>query len=398
MRAIAVLQKLLRRSIPSIHAKRLTVLTAVIGSALQGGRLTLSALGRALCGESSVRHRIKRVDRLLGNEHLIEERLLFYRLLCDLLIGGRSEPEVIVDWSDLKPDRSLQLLRASVRVHGYALPIYEEVHPCSRQHSPTVHREFLLTLRMLLPEGCRPIMIADAGFRSTWFVQVERIGWHWVGRIRGRTLVETALGEWTRCTVVGANATAVPIAMGARRVVRARPVSCELYLYRKAAQGRSRTNLDGARARRAQSQTCADREREPWLLAASHSLADRSALDIVNLYRVRARIEQTFRTLKSHQFGFGFEDSQSRSSERIAVLLLIHALALLLAWIAGWAAERSGLRARLQSNADRGVSLSIITLRWMALTMIRLRLCTRDFTSALHYPPPLSRADDRERI
>lgn len=47
---------------------------------------------------------------------------------------------------------------------------------------------------MLTPEGCRPILVADAGFRSTWFMQVEAIGWHWVGRIRGRTLVAAKKG------------------------------------------------------------------------------------------------------------------------------------------------------------------------------------------------------------
>lgn len=337
MRAIAVLQKLFRRSIPSVHLKRLITLTDVVGGAVRGGRLTLSAIARSLEGPCSVRHRVKRVDRLLGNAHLHQERLLFYRMLCDLLIGRRQEPVVIVDWSDLRPDRRWQLLRASVWVHGFALPVYEEVHPLRHQNSPKLHREFLQTLRMLTPEGCRPILVADAGFHSTWFMQVEAIGWHWVGRIRGRTLVETGPERWIRCTVVGARATGVPQILGSHRVVRAQPIDCSLYLYRKAAQGRSKRNLHGARARAGQSETCAAREREPWLLAASYSLDGRSALEIVNLYRLRTRIENTFRTLKSLQFGFGFEDSRSRQPERLATLLLIHALSLLLVWIAGWA-------------------------------------------------------------
>ncbi|AXQ28042.1 hypothetical protein D0B54_04855 [Solimonas sp. K1W22B-7] len=123
MHATAVLQKLLRRSIPGLHLKRLTTLVAMVGSALQGGRLTLSALGRSLGGACAVRHRIKRVDRLLGNSHLHQDRLLFYRCLCQLLLAGRPEPILIVDWSDLRPDRRLQVLRASVWVHGFALTV-----------------------------------------------------------------------------------------------------------------------------------------------------------------------------------------------------------------------------------------------------------------------------------
>lgn len=178
-----------------------------------------------------MRHRIKRVDRLLGNSHLHQDRLQFYRCLCQLLLAGRPEPILIVDWSDLHPDRSLQVLRASAWVHGFALTVYEEVHPLKSQNSPRVHREFLLTLRMLLPEGCHPVIVADAGFRSTWFEQLDDMGWHWVGRIRGRTLIETAPDSWIRCTKLGERATGKPKALGVHLVVRARPVICGLYLY-----------------------------------------------------------------------------------------------------------------------------------------------------------------------
>lgn len=166
MQAIAVLQKLVRRSIPSIHARRRASLMAAVDSALRGGRLTVSSLGLSLDSRCLVRHRIKRVDRLLGNARCQQERLLIDRLLCDLLIGTRCDPIILVDWSDLRSDRSLQLLRASIWVHGFALPIHEEIHPMSRQHARIVQREFLLTLRMLLPDGIQPIIVTDAGFRE----------------------------------------------------------------------------------------------------------------------------------------------------------------------------------------------------------------------------------------
>ena len=65
------------------------------------------------------------------------------------------------------------------------------------------------------------------------------------------------------------------------------------------------------------------------------------------------RIEHGFRTMKSHQFCFALEDSQTRSAERIAVLLMIHALALFLAWIAGYAAQQSNIHPQQPSNTDR---------------------------------------------
>lgn len=48
MQAIAVLQKLVRRSIPSIHARSLASLMAAVDSALRGGRLTLPSLGKCV--------------------------------------------------------------------------------------------------------------------------------------------------------------------------------------------------------------------------------------------------------------------------------------------------------------------------------------------------------------
>ena len=387
MRATAVLQKLLRRSIPSVHSKRLAAVTAIVGSALCGRRLTLSALGRSLDTPCAVRHRIKRVDRLLGNAHLHDERLLYYRVLCSLLTGHQCQPVLIVDWSDLKPDCSWQLLRASVWLHGFALPIYEEVHPRCRQQARRVHKEFLLILRTLLPDHVRPIVVTDAGFHNPWFQEVQRLGWHWVGRIRNRTLIEIA-GHWRLCKTLHPEARATPRDLGECRITQSNPVTGRLCLYRKPPQGRHHLTRLGRPAYDHASRKNAQREREPWLIAASVSLSDQSALDLVRLYRLRMRIEHSFRTLKSHQFGFAFEDSQSRGAERLAALLVIHALALFLAWIAGWAAQRVGLQHQLKSNADRKqTSLSIISLGWLALTMLEFHLSVSDFTAALRAPP-----------
>ena len=387
MHATAVLQRLLRRSIPSVHLKRLTAVTAIVGSALYGRRLTLSALGRSLDTPCAVRHRIKRVDRLLGNPHLHDERLLYYRVLCDLLIGAHPEPILIVDWSDLKPDCSWLLLRASVWLHGFALPIYEEVHPRCRQQARKVHREFLLTLRMLLPDHARPIVVTDAGFCSPWFQEVERLGWHWVGRIRNRTLIEIA-GHWRLCKTLHPGARAEPRDLGECRIAQSNPVTGRLCLYRKPPQGRRDLTRLGRPAYDGTSRKIARREREPWLIAASVSLSDKSALDLVQLYRLRMRIEHSFRTLKSHQFGFAFEDSQSRGGQRLAALMVIHALALFLAWIAGCAARRVGLQHRLKSNADRKQTcLSIISMGLLALTILQLQLSLSDLKTALRAPP-----------
>ena len=45
-----------------------------------------------------------------------------------------------------------------------------------RYNSPRIHQEFLERLNAVLPEGCRPIMVTDAGFRGPWIPDVQAFG------------------------------------------------------------------------------------------------------------------------------------------------------------------------------------------------------------------------------
>lgn len=37
----------------------------------------------------------------------------------------------------------------------------------------------------VLPEGCRPIVVSEAGFRICWFKEVAALGSAWVGAYAG---------------------------------------------------------------------------------------------------------------------------------------------------------------------------------------------------------------------
>jgi hypothetical protein len=67
---------------------------------------------------------------------------------------------------------------------------------------------------------------------------------------------------------------------------------------------------------------------------ASSSLNEFSARQIVSIYSRRMQIEQSFRDLKCERFGCAFYYSLTRKPQRIAMLLLIHALATFVAWLA----------------------------------------------------------------
>lgn len=354
MHALVIVQQLLRTRCPHIHAVRLRVILAAVCAAVRGRRLTLTELGRSLAGPARVKHNIKRIDRLLGNRHLAAERMDLYRVLARRTLGTRREPVIIVDWSDLTADRRWQLLRAALPVGGRTLTLYEEIHPLAHFANPRVHRAFLARLKTLLPEGVKPILVTDAGFRVPWFKSVERLHWHWIGRIRNRDFVR-ALGTpaWRGGKTLYVRAHARPQALGAYEVVRSNPIACHLYLIKRPKKHRIHKSVFGQRRHGNQSLKQARAQREPWLLAASPSLGHLKAAHIINHFATRMQIEEAFRDLKCARYGLGFELNGSRSRERLAVLLLLALLSFFVLWLIGSQALARGLQFHYQSNTRR---------------------------------------------
>lgn len=84
---------------------------------------------------------------------------------------------------------------------------------------------------------------------------------------------------------------------------------------------------------------------------------------MVELYAKRMQIEETFRDLKSPQYGMGLRQSRSRCPKRYDVLLLIAMLAEILLWCIGIATRHLGWQKDFQANSikHRAV-LSVVSL------------------------------------
>ena len=347
MRASRVLQKCLGRSLDAMHEARSRVLLRSVEALLAGRRLTLMDVARAWPDAERVRAPLKAFDRLLSNPHLHQEREQIYGDMARWLLRG-ERPVIVIDWSDLKADKAWCLLRAAVPIGGRTLPVLDMVFPGKQQGTPKAEKYFLERLRTLIPASVRPILVTDAGFRRPWFQAVSAMGWDWVGRLRQRTMVRPIKGEdevglWTPCQTLYALATSKPRDMGLMDTVRNAPWACRVVVYRKPHRGRKHRYHFGEVARNKVSLQCAAREREPWLIVASPALVDLSAHQLIALYGRRMQIESSFRDLKSHRYGQGFEDSLTRSGKRIEILLLVNALAAFASWLAGLACEAVGI-------------------------------------------------------
>ena len=363
MHAKLIVARVLNPCLSELHAKRAAALQRSVAAVLLGGALSLSSIALAMSGAVGLRHRVTRVDRLLGFGGLQEARTSIYGGLAHLWLCGLPQVLLVVDWSDLTADQRWHWLRASVAVNGRSVTLYEEVHPQRLYGNRDVHRRFLLHVAQMLPAGCVPIVMTDAGFHSTWFKLVAERGWSYVGRIRGRDMVRQVGAQWIRGTVLYAQASAEVLDLGRCGYVRSNCIECRLVLVKGAAQGRHRMNIYGRRRMGRASAKCARSAREPWLLAASASLDHMAAPGIVALYAQRMTIEESFRDTKNLRWGQGLQTTRSRSSARLQILLLIAHLASFVQRLIGEDAKARQLQLQFSpTNRTSRAQISVLVL------------------------------------
>ena len=356
MRATGILQRQIELDVQDVHVARVRLVFAAVFAGLRSGKLALTSLGRAIAEQTSPKHGIKRVDRLLGNPRLHAERLTFYRAIARRVIAINSRPVILVDWTAVTA--KLWALVAAVSFEGRALIVYGETHPISRYLKPRVNAAFLQQLAEVLPPGCVPVIVADAGFRSPFMELVERRGWDFVVRLRGPARIRMRNSEfWVSLPYLfrRARMTATDLGhaeIGPRRRYRCRLVSIRKRVHHRKHKSRVRRGVVVERERRA--------AREPWILATSLRL---KAAKIVDLYARRMQIEETFRDAKSTRFGLSLAEARTHSDRRADVLLLLASITHLFAVMIGVAAETADLQRRFQANTVRHKRvLSIATL------------------------------------
>ena len=128
------------------------------------------------------------------------------------------------------------------------------------------------------------------------------------------------------------------------------------------------TSVKGERTRSSHSKKKSKAESEPWLLAASISLAHLSALAVVAIYAQRMQIEQAFRDTKNPRFGLGLSYSGSRSTAHWAALARVASLAEFVIRLTGQCAINAHLQYDLQlTNRRKRAEISVIRVGMLLL-------------------------------
>jgi hypothetical protein len=369
MRALNILKRNVNSFLAqTIHAARLKTLYWAASVLIGGNRLSVTALGRDAHGSAFTKHNIKRVDRFVGNKHFHKEIDIIYAGLANLLISRTPRPILCVDWTPVGENH--YALVASVPVDGRALPVYEEVYEKKYNNKHSAHKRFLKNLNTIIPLQCCPIIVTDAGFKNPWFKEVLRYGWDFLGRTGSNT--KTSKGEsgrWIKAKELMEKAGTRAKVLGKWILAKSNPVEVNLILGKKVPLKRRRKSSTKKKRKPATAAQRKSRQRalEPWLLATS--LVEETAKSITKLYAKRMQIEEMFRDTKNHRFGWCFEDANSKTSERLRVLLLIAAVAMIAVTLVGQTAERRGMERRYQANTIR--KRRVLSLFVLGVNLIR---------------------------
>lgn len=342
----------------TIHKTRIKSLIPIIQAIIVSKQLRLTQLGRSLDTAGKERSGIRRVDRLLANYYYQEKAIDIYKAITQIVLMNQGRPIILVDWTALPNNNQLTTkegeycaLRASLISEGRSITLYEEVHSKKKENNDEVHQLFLKTLKSLLPKGCRPYVVTDAGFKNPWFRAVLALGWDYIGRVRGTVYYDMGNG-FKPIKNLHQQASFIPKSLGSLLLSQGNPLKTNGYLYKHTLQGRKKLTKTGKNDQSNVSKKASKGYREPWVLISS--LSHFSSLSkVIKIYKFRMTIEGSFRDAKSTEFGFSLNENRTIKAARYTVWLMISTLAYLIAWIIGFSAEKAGLHYAFQANTYR---------------------------------------------
>ncbi len=351
------ISKPLRTNLAVLTVAFLRVLAAVRSG---NGRLSLAALARALPTPGSPHSREKRLHRFLGHNRL-DYRTMTTSLVPLLVSARKGLCPILLDQTK---SGNTQALVAAVPYAGRALPLslYTFSYPLSEPALPSqnyLEHIFLLDVESSLPPQLIGVWIADRGYaRSLLLLQNEQEGRLSIIRGRGNTII----------TYNGRRLKLKQLPSSPGQIIRYQDV-----LYH------------------AERQVCLDvvvyhqkAFKEPWyLLVPPTSRSLLTSTQVVDLYRERMQIEQSFRDFKTH-LGLRGLNLQIDVAARMGRLLLAFCLAYILCVIMG--DSQLGHHARQTFEIPRRHPRHGTSRTLSALSVAMLMLSHQDWLlKSLHY-------------
>lgn len=295
-------------------------------------------------GEAYDKHKIKRVDRLLGNSNFTVSKL-FAALLCSLRLERYLHVLLAVDWTTVG---RFEVLVTSIVFDGRTLPFHWTVIDLAKERRMTAQQHHMRGLKDLLGGLFgRFTVLFDAGFDDCAF------------------LAEAA------------------VCLGFRVVIRSSPTSCfrsngsdEWLKFNAMEFERGRCHDLGwgeytkSNAIQIRCIVIHDHgQKKPWILLTN---LEHDAQYIVTSYGRRFSIEETFKDVKAVRDGMQLKGCRVKSAERLSRVIALDVLAYWIMTGIGRQGEKSGHHRKMQANTAKKRVLA--TWR-IGRDLIRRNLC-----------------------
>lgn len=218
-------------------------------------------------------------------------------------------------------------------------------------------KTFLTRLKAMLPNRCRPVIVTDAGFKVPWFKEVSALGWHFIGRVRGKVSIRLpGQSEFISIAKVYKQNGQQPMVLGEIALGQSQEYACRAVLAGKGWKLRKKDKHHSYK--------------EPWLLVSNLAYCFNYANKINKLYAARMQIEEAFRDQKSQTYGLGSDAHRTKKKGRLEVLLLLAALANWLHYMLGLAAELAGKHRSFQANSVK--TRRVLSFNYLGKRLLRL--------------------------
>lgn len=186
-------QKFFRDAFAPFHQYRQRAILDATAALSRGASLTLTSIGRYLPGNAQVKNKIKRIDRLLGNDALHRDIPAIFQNITRLLTRDLTLCVIAIDWNGY-PSQAFHVLRASLVCYRRSIPLMSQVVPSSRQQHTQVHKAFLDALAAAIWPDKKLSSSLMPDSRAPGFVMSA----HWAGILLAG-YGETSSSGWIAC-------------------------------------------------------------------------------------------------------------------------------------------------------------------------------------------------------
>jgi hypothetical protein len=353
-----LLQEELNETCENVHTSRLKAVLDVAAGLQRSQSLVQAEMGRKLSGSIDIKHKIKKVDRLEGNKKLHGELEEIYSGLSSYIfkyLTFEMHAPIIVDLCYIQDDQDIQMLSAEIALKGRTLPIYREVF--AKTGLKNRAEKFLEALQECLPTGHDIVIIMDAGFGEEWIQAIESYHWNWILRIRtGKFIKLTDEAEW-----LGANEL-MPLIEGKAKsydkayITKQQPHSCRIVTKEAPKVLKRKKPKELPRNYNAANGGYRKAGKEPLILASNLPKTYKTT-QIINYYKKRMQIEESFRDMKNTRYGLCARQANTKCVHRWGVKMLLAAIVQIVCWIIGIIGHSLNYQRKFQANTvkDRKV-------------------------------------------